>query len=133
MRSFRSLVVLAVIAVALSVVAPSASAASPKSFHVEKVCDSPIHCVITFSSFKAIPAGTEINYTVRTDGNLNAVINVSNGSATGVCGPATLPTFCTFSDGTGRLTQFHLDVAVSPNVDFSVWFWDGTYWFGRGE
>ena len=133
MRSVRSVLVVAATIIALATIAPSASAASQKSFHVSKVCDSPIHCVITSSSFKAIPSGTEVNYTVRSDGNLNAVIDVGNGTATGVCGPATLPTFCTFSEGTGRLTQFHLQVVVSPNADFSVWFWDGTYWFGGGH
>ena len=133
MRSIRSLLVVAATIIALAAIVPSASAVSLKPFHLEKVCDSPIHCVITTSSFKAIPSGTEINYTVRTDGNLNAVFNVPNGSATGVCGPATLPTFCTFNEGTGGLTQFHLQVVVSPNADFSVWFWDGTYWFGGGH
>jgi hypothetical protein len=33
------------------------------------------------------------------------------------------------SGGTGRLTQFHLDAAVT--FDGTHWFWDGWYWFGN--
>ena len=35
-----------------------------------------------------------------------------------------------FSAGTGRLTQFNLEVVVTANADVSLWYWDGTYWFG---
>jgi hypothetical protein len=38
---------------------------------------------------------------------------------------------CTFSNGTGRLSEFHLKVVVTANADASVWYWDGWYWFGH--
>ena len=41
-----------------------------------------------------------------------------------------LDAICVFGGGTGRLTQFNLEVVVTANADQSVWYWDGTYWFG---
>jgi hypothetical protein len=49
--------------VALAVRVPSASAASHKAFHVEKTCASNFVCTVQSSSFKAIPAGTDITCT----------------------------------------------------------------------
>ena len=40
---------------------------------------------------------------------------------------------CTFRPGDGRLTQFHLVVDVTANGDASIWYWDGTYWFGGDD
>jgi hypothetical protein len=107
-----------------------------KAFHLAKVCDTATHCVVTASSFNAIPAGTEINYSGPDPDHLVAAFDVKNGSATGRCAIGSifadplLPGTCKFDTGTGRLTQFHLDVAVT--FDGSNWFWDGTYWFGNG-
>ena len=107
-----------------------------KAFHLEKVCDTATHCVVTSSSFKAIPAGTEINYSGPDVDHLVAVLKIKNGSATGRCaigsifGDPSVPGTCRFDNGTGRLTQFHLTVAVT--FDGSNWFWDGMYWFGDG-
>ena len=59
-------------------------------------------------------------------------IGIKNGSTDGECvWSSPVNAVCTFGRGTGRLTQFHLAVAVTANADASVWYWDGTYWFGR--
>ena len=83
MRSVRSLILIGTI-VALAALAPVASASIAKPFHVVKVCAN-LSCVITSSSYKRIPAGTVINYTVNTDGSLTSVITVAHGTATGRC------------------------------------------------
>jgi hypothetical protein len=136
MRSLRRLVVVGATVMALSVLVPSASAASQGAFHLEKTCIDTTTgslCTVTSSSFKWIPVGTEITY----DGSggyshLVATINVKNGSATGVCDISALPGSCNFDMGTGRLTQFHLNSAVTYDGS-KYWFWDGTYWFGGGD
>ena len=76
-------------------------------------------------------AGSVINYSVNPDGSLTSVISAAHGTATGRCVLASLPGSCVFSSGTGSLTQFHLDVAVTT-TDGVTWFWDGSYWFGNG-
>jgi hypothetical protein len=107
-----------------------------KPFHLAKVCDTNTHCTVTASSFDAIPVGTEINYSGPDADHLVAMFEIKNGSATGRCaigsifGDPSVSGTCRFDEGTGRLTQFHLDVAVT--FDGSSWFWDGTYWYGSG-
>jgi hypothetical protein len=136
MRSVRSLILIGTI-VTVAALAPLASASVAKPFHVVKVCEN-LTCVITSSSYRGIPAGTEINYTVNLDGSLTAVITVATGTATGRCvldpifGNPSSPGTCVFASGTGSLTQFHLNVAVDT-VDFVTWTWDGTYTFGSGR
>ena len=136
MRSIRSLLVIGAI-VALAALAPVAAASTAKPFHVAKDCDG-LTCVVTSSTYKGIPAGSVINYTENTDGSLTAVISGAHGSATGRCvldpifGDPSLPGTCVFSSGTGALTQFHLNVAVTTS-DFVTWFWDGTYSMGSGH
>jgi hypothetical protein len=138
MRSLHRLVVAGATIIALTAVVPSVSAASQKAFHLEKVCDTATHCVVTSSSFKAIPAGTEITYSGPDANHLTAVITVKNGTATGQCaigslvgyGDPSRPATCTFDTGTGRLTQFHLSVEVATTAQFNPWYWDGVYWFG---
>ena len=110
--------------------------AGQQTFQLEKVCDTATHCVVTSSSFKPIAVGTEINYSGPDADHLVAIFDIKNGSATGRCAIGSIfadpsrPGTCKFDTGTGRLTQFHLDVAVT--FDGSNWFWDGTYWFGNG-
>jgi hypothetical protein len=110
--------------------------AGQQAFHLEKVCDTNTHCVVTSSSFKPIAVGTEINYSGPDADHLVAIFDIKNGSATGQCAIGSIladpsrPGTCRFDTGTGRLAQFHLDVAVT--FDGSNWFWDGTYWFGNG-
>ena len=133
-RSIRKLLVVSTVIVAFGVLVPVASAASQKPFHLEKVCDG-TGCVVTASDFAPIPAGTEIHYTGPDADHLVPVLTIKNGSATGQCaigsvfGSPSAPGTCVLSAGTGRLTQFHLNVAVT--FDGSLWFWDGWYWFGN--
>ena len=134
MHSIRRLLALGTAIVALGILVPAASAASQKPFHLEKVCDTATHCVVTASTFEAIPPGTEINYSGPDINHLVAVLAIKNGSASGQCaigsifGDPSAPGTCLFATGTGRLTQFHLDAAVTFNG--TLWFWDGWYSFG---
>ncbi len=139
MRSLRSLAVVAATVLALAGLVPSASAASPKAFHLDKTCapdsSEPLGfvCTVQHADFKWFPAGTEVHYLSQNPaGNVvQARITIKNGSTDGVCvwsGPVNA--ICTFSPGTGRLTEFHLVVAVTANANVSIWYWDGTYWFG---
>jgi len=138
MRSVRRLLVVAATVVALTILVPGASAASPKAFHLEKTCSTDVLCTVQVSDFKAIPPLTDITYVPGASaGLMNPTIVVRNGSTTGVCdwnqpaGPVLA--ICRFGTGTGRLTQFHLVVNVTTNPTTGVWYWDGTYWFGGGN
>jgi hypothetical protein len=142
MRSVRYLSVVVATMLALSVIAPSASAATHKAFHLTKTCESSIRCTLVMDDFEAIPSGTVVDYTFDAsdpwDGLTFPTIVVRNGSTAGLCdwfnprGEALAR--CTFASGTGRLTQFHLDVDVTvvgnPDSPDAVWHWDGWYWFG---
>jgi hypothetical protein len=136
MRTVRSLLLIGTI-VGVAALAPIASASTAKPFHATKDCAS-LRCVITSSSYRGIPVGSVINYTVNADGSLTSVITVAHGTATGRCvlapifGDPSSPGSCVFSSGTGSMTQFHLNVAVDT-VDFVTWTWDGTYTFGSGS
>ena len=125
--------------VALMAVAPAASAGSRQAFHLDKTCAEDLSeplgyvCTVTHSDFKWIPAGTDIHYLSQNSAGdvVQAAITIKNGSTDGVCvwsSPVTA--ICTFSPGTGRLSEFHLEVDVTANGDQSVWYWDGAYWFG---
>jgi len=134
-HSIRKLLAVIAAIVALGVLVPVASAGTQKPFHLEKVCDTGTHCVVITSNFAAIPAGSEINYTGPDVDHLVPVLTIKNGSATGQCaigsifGDPSTPGTCVLAAGTGRLTQFHLDAAVT--FDGASWFWDGWYWFGN--
>jgi len=135
MQSIRKLLAVSTAILALGVLVPTVAAASPKPFHLEKVCDTATHCVVTASTFKAIPPGTEINYSGPDADHLVPVLATKNGSTTGTCAiggvfasPST-PGTCVLGSGSGRLTQFHLDAAVT--FDGTHWFWDGWYSFGN--
>ena len=142
MRSLRSLGVVAATVLALTVLVPSASAASPKNFHLDKTCgpdsSEPLGyvCTIQHADFKWFPTGTEVHYISQNQAGdvVQATISIKNGSTNGVCvWSSPVNAICTFSPGTGRLTEFHLVVAVTANADVSIWYWDGTYWFGGGD
>ena len=139
MRSVRRLLVAAAAMLALTLAVPSVSAATHKAFHLDKTCapdaSEPLGyvCTVQHSDFKWIPAGTDIHYTSQNEAGdvVQATIPIKNGSTNGVCvwsGPVNA--VCTFSPGTGRLSQFHLKVVVTANADASIWYWDGWYWFG---
>jgi hypothetical protein len=126
---------------ALSVLAPGAvSAHSRDNFHLDKTCgpdaSEPLGyvCIIQHSDFKWFPAGTKVHYTSQNAAGdvVQATIKIKNGSTSGQCvwsGPVNA--ICTFNKGTGRLSQFHLKVDVTANAEVTVWYWDGTYWFGH--
>ena len=133
----RSLAVMGTI-VALMALAPVASAGSHQSFHLDKTCAEDLSeplgyiCTVEHSDFKWIPAGTDIRYLSQADNVVQARIEIRNGRTDGACTwSSDVDAICVFSDGTGRLTQFSLDVVVTASADQSVWYWDGTYWFGN--
>lgn len=142
MRSIRRILAVGAVTLALGVLAPSVSAASPKPFLLTKTCESNLLCTVVTSSFDGIPAGTDVVYTVTGDGSdglAYPTIKVGANSTTGVCdwnqpGPTVLAK-CTFDRGTGQWTQFHLDVDVTvagdPTAPDSVWTWKGTYSLGN--
>jgi hypothetical protein len=114
-------------------------------FHLVKVCNlnGGSTCQVTSSSFNGIPVGILINYSGSSYGALVAVINVPYGTATGLCDIADTPPLagsCTFGSGTGTLTSFHLQVAVTTPCTAAEaaanggnnncnWLWNGFYWF----
>jgi hypothetical protein len=125
--------------VALTVLAPVASAGTHHAFHLDKTCAEDLSeplgyvCTVAHSDFRWIPAGNDIHYTSQNAAGdvVQATITIKNGSTNGVCvWSSPVNAVCTFSPGTGRLTQFHLVVDVTANADQSIWYWDGTYWFG---
>ena len=123
--------------VALMTFAPVASAGSSHGFHLDKTCtehpSEPLgySCTVLHSDFKWIPAGTEVRYLSQAGNVVQTRIEVANGRTDGACTwSSDVNAICVFSAGTGRLTQFKLDVVVSANADQSVWYWDGTYSFG---
>lgn len=141
MRSVRVMLVVVAAMLALTLVVPSASAATPKNFYLDKTCagdaTEPLGyvCTVQHSDFKWIPPGTKVHYLSQNAAGdvVQAYIAIKNGSTNGECVwsvPDFLTAVCTFGPGTGRLTQFHLVVNVSTNADQSIWYWEGTYWFG---
>jgi hypothetical protein len=139
MRSLMRLLAVSAAIVALTVLVPVTSAGTHKAFHLDKTCaedaSEPLgfFCTVQHSDFKWIPAGTEIHYDVGpADNAQTATIEIANGSATGVCTwSSDVDAICVFGAGTGRLTQFNLEVVVTANADQSIWYWDGAYSFGN--
>jgi hypothetical protein len=138
MRSLKRLLIAAGMIVVLAALAPVASAGSQRGFHLDKTCAEDLSeplgyiCTVQHSDFKWIPAGTDIRYLSEDGSVVQASIEIRNGSTTGACTwSSDVDAICVFSAGTGRLTQFNLEVVVTASPDQSVWYWDGTYWFGR--
>ena len=137
MPSLKRLLAVMGTIVALTALAPVASAGSSHDFHLDKTCadsSEPLGyvCTVEHSDFKWIPAGTEIHYAPGPADNAQiATIEIRNGSTTGVCTwSSDVDAICVFDAGTGRLSQFKLDVVVTASADQSIWYWDGTYAFG---
>jgi hypothetical protein len=142
MRSIKRLLAVMGTVVALMAFAPVASAGSHQEFHLDKTCagdaSEPLGfvCTIQHADFKWFPAGTKVHYTSQNAAGdvVQATIAIENGSTDGECvWSSPVNAVCTFSPGTGRLSQFHLVVDVTANADVSIWYWDGTYWFGGGS
>jgi hypothetical protein len=134
MLSIKRLVTVIGVIVALTALAPVASAGSHQGFHLDKTCAEDLSeplgyiCTVQHSDFKWIPAGTDIRYLSQADNVVQASIEIRNGSTDGACTwSSDVDAICVFSAGTGRLTQFNLEVVVTANADQSVWYWDGTY------
>lgn len=147
MHSKRRLFVAAAAILSLAALAPSVTAASPRSgaLHVTKECSAYTgaagdYCTITSSNLAGIEVGSRVIYLeplafpiLDTDivldppgpGNNKAFGHVYLDLSKGA-GEAT------FSGGTGKFTWFHASVDVSylggPN-----WGWDGTYSFSPGD
>jgi hypothetical protein len=140
MRSIGRVVLVVGAILASSLIAPVASASSHQGFHLDKTCSEDsseplgFFCTVEHSDFKWIPAGTEIHYAAGPADNAQiATIRIRNGDTTGVCvWSSDVDAICSFDSGTGRLTQFNMVVVVSTNADQSTWYWDGSYWFGKG-
>jgi hypothetical protein len=141
MLSIKRLLTVIGVIVALTALAPVASAGTHMGFHLDKTCaedpSEPLgyFCTVQHSDFKWIPPGTDVHYAaippLDPDLVVAATITIRNGRTAGVCVWSTpVNAICTFDAGTGRLTQFHLVVDVTANADQSVWYWDGSYWFG---
>jgi hypothetical protein len=137
MLSFKRLLAVVGTIVALMALAPVASAGTHKDFHLDKTCaedpSEPLGyvCTVAHSNFKWIPAGTNIHYLSQTGNVVQATIEIANGSTDGACTwSSDVDAVCIFTAGTGRLTQLNLEVVVTASADQSVWYWDGTYWFG---
>ena len=131
--------VMGVTLIVLMAFAPAALASSQRGFHLDKTCAEDLSeplgyiCTVEHSDFKWIPAGTDIRYlSQNADGSVvQASIEIRNGRTDGACTwSSNIDAVCVFSAGTGRLTQFNLEVVVSANADQSVWYWDGSYSFG---
>ena len=135
----RSLAVMGTI-VALMALAPVASAGSQQGFYLDKTCAEDLSeplgyiCTVQHSDFKWIPAGTDIRYLSQDESGtvVQASIEIRNGSTDGACTwSSDVDAICVFSAGTGRLTQFNLEVVVTASADQSIWYWEGSYWFGN--
>jgi len=115
---------------------------SHDNFYLDKTCgpsSDPVAdplgyvCTVGHSSFRLFPAGTQVHYLSQTGNVVQAKIVIPGGSTSGACvWTSAVNAVCTFKHGTGRLDDFHLRVVVTANADASVWYWNGTYGFGRG-
>ena len=135
MRSFRRLLIVAATATALTVLAPTVSAAPGghpgRAFHLAKVCGD-AGCTVTKSSYEAIQKGTLITYQGAAADALVATVNARRGTAVGNCN--ILPVFldagpgqCVFTGGTGSLKHFSITVEVTLDGATGLWHWDGTF------
>jgi len=140
MHSIKKILAVLGTIVALMALVPVASAGSDHDFHLDKTCAEDLSeplgyiCTVEHSDFKWIPAGTDIRYLSQSeDGSVvQARIEIRNGSTDGACSwSSDRDAVCVFANGTGRLTQFNLEVVVTASDDLSIWYWDGTYSFGN--
>ena len=141
MRSVRRLLVVAATVVALTILVPSASAASPLGeIHIAKTCSPTFPtdptCTVQISTSGPILVGTVGHYLGPLFGSplLSSevlLVTPDGGTATGHCtlsfrtGLGT----CTFARGTGSLAGFHANLDVTFHFDTGWTNWDGTYFF----
>lgn len=142
MRSIRSLVVVAAAILALTIAAPSATAATLHPFHLTKNCSTftgeiPSLCKIAVSNVKTIPVGTKIWYQGPVVANAyflssNVLMDAGHGNtATGYCifdtGAGPHVGMCAFWKGKGTLAGFHAIIHVTIDAK-GLWHWDGKYY-----
>lgn len=139
MRSIRRFLVVAATTLALTVLAPSASAASPLGdLLLTKTCDAYNHCTVVTSTSGPLVVGTTGTYNgPEFDHRLSSEVVLATpdgGTATGHCtlSYATLLGTCSFARGTGSLAGFHANLTVS-SPDGAVFTWAGTYFFGSAD
>lgn len=137
MHTVKRLFVIVATIAALALAVSPAAASTPKGFYLDKTCaadsSEPLGyvCTVQHSDFKWIPAGTEVHYLSQEGNVVQAAIGIRNGSTAGACTwSSDVDAICRFDSGTGRLTQFHLEVVVTASADQSVWYWNGSYRFG---
>jgi hypothetical protein len=139
-RSVRRVLAMVATIAVLAMLAPTASASSHKQheFHLAKTCDAFPICVVTASSYRKIPVGTEISYadTSVYPSAMIPTINAPDGSATGLCdlSPIVAGTgsgTCVFHGGGGSLKHFRIELTVT--FDGSLWYWDGTFHHKHGH
>jgi hypothetical protein len=137
MHGIKRLFLVAATVAALTLALAPAAAASSKDFYLDKTCaedpSEPLGyvCTVTHSTFRWIPAGTDVHYLSQTDNVVQAAIWIGNGSTFGACTwSSDVDAVCVFDHGTGRLTRFHLEVVVTASADQSIWYWNGSYSFG---
>jgi hypothetical protein len=143
MRPIRSLILIAGAILALTAVAPTASAATLHPLHLTKDCSTftgeiPSLCRIAVSNVKIIPVGTKIWYKGPVVSNAyflssNVVMDVGHAStATGYCifdtEAGASPGMCAFWRGKGTLAGFHAIIHVTIDSKH-LWHWDGSYYF----
>ena len=116
----RTVIVIAAATLWLAALAPAALAGSQQGFHLDKTCapdpSEPLGyiCTVQQSDFKWIPAGTEVRYLSQAGNVVQASIEIKNGSTHGACTwSSAVDAICVFGAGTGRLTQFNLEVVVT--------------------
>lgn len=141
MRAIGRLLVVMNAVIAFGLLVPVGAAGSTHDFYLDKTCSEDaseplgFFCTVWHSDFKWIPAGTDIHYAAGpTDDAQVATIEIRNGSTSGLCvWSSAVDAICSFHEGTGRLTQFNLEVVVTANDDQSIWYWEGSYWFGERD
>ena len=148
MRSLRRLLIVAGTMAALTVLAPTVSAAPgaqhDRAIHIEKICNAEgSSCTITESNYGPIRPGSTITYEGTSFDALVATVHARHGSASGDCDISPIfadapgPGRCTFTSGTGELKRFDVSFVVNF-VDLyadgtSLWFWDGSIATGHGR
>jgi hypothetical protein len=146
MLSIKRLLAISGAIVAITALAPVASASPLGEVHLQKVCptfETTATCTVIVSDSGPIPVGTVAAYS----GPLFApvfstavLLTTPDGStASGHCTLIWRPELsgadgfgtCVFVSGTGTLAGFHANLKITDHPDTLVTNWDGTYGFGK--
>ena len=140
MRSLRSLFGVALVALALTLAVPTASASTPHTLKITKECSEytgtvPSFCTITASNVAAIPVGTKVLYygpiiASSIIMSSTAILDDGHGNkATGYCQVDNVSGvgMCAFWKGVGKLAGFHALVNVTCGP--VICDWTGRYYY----